>query len=370
MLIINGNRPKMSGAERAVLDWLQASGIPGVAISGSHIPDRSGRDSQEVDLVLLTPDTLVCIEVKGILKRGVNGTLSCHVNPRWSLPGIDGDPVHVRDGDTNPLNQLADAMFNLKGVVSRCGLDVFVPGLVLVEPFGGRITLDKGSVPMPAGRDVLLGGDDTALSGWLDTTARQHPQGWTVERAHTLLSALDQADAVTRDDLAAEGFPNPTPAAGADDDGVVVPLRPTAVIPQAPTGATTPPRTTAPTADRGDLGRSPEEQIHPKTAMLASTAASRAAARNHRIRNAVLIGAATCLLSGGVGVLSHVSASQPSDEPTSSEPAPPPAADAPAPPAPAAPQPPPPAPPAPKPSSGVLFPMDKTCFPFQTDCVR
>ncbi|WP_063046248.1 nuclease-related domain-containing protein [Nocardia pseudovaccinii] len=368
MLIINGTRPKMSGAERAVLAWLQASGIRGVAISGSHIPDRSGRRSQEVDLVLLTPDTLVCIEVKGILKCGVNGTLACHVNPRWSLPGIDGDPVHVRDGDTNPLNQLADAMFNLKAVVSRCKLDVFVPGLVLVEPNAGRITLDKGSVPMPEGRDVLLGGNATALSGWLSTAARQHPQGWTVERAHTLLSALDQADAVTRDALAAEGFPNPAPAAGTDDDGVVVPLRPTVVIPQAPTGATTLPRTTAPTADRGDIGRSPEEQIHPGAAMnLAPTATSRAAARSHWIRNAVLLGAATCLLSGGAAVLSHVSTSQHSDEPTSSEPAPPPAADAPAPQAPAATQPAPPAP-ASKPSSGVLFPTRATCFPFQADC--
>jgi hypothetical protein len=366
MLIINGNRPKMSGAEKAVLARLQASDLPGIAISGCHIPDRNGRDSQEADLVLITPDTLVCIEVKGILKRGVNGMLACGVNSRWSLPGIDGDPVHVRDGDTNPINQVSDAMFNLKGVADRAGLDVFVPGLVMVEPNGGRITLDKGQVPMPTGRDVVLGGDGTALSGWLHTAAHKHPQNWTIERAHTLLTALDLADVVTRNALADEGFPNAIPAA-APNDAVVVQLRPTAVIPQPPTGGATLSRISAPTADRGDLGRSPEEQIRPETVMnLAPTAASRAAARSHRIRNAVLLGAATCLLSGGVGVLSHVSISQHSDEPTSSEPAPPPAAvaDAPAPQAPAAPQ------PAPKPSSGVLFPMGKTCFPFQSDCVR
>jgi hypothetical protein len=368
MLIINGNRPKMSGAEKSVLAWLQASDLSGIAISGCHIPDRSGRTSQEADLMLITPDTLVCIEVKGILERGVNGVLACGVNSRWSLPGINGDPVHVRNGDTNPLGQVADAMFNLKNVTDRAGLDVFVSGLVLIEPHGGSITLDTGQVPLPTGREVLLGGTASALSGWLHTAARKHPQNWTVERVRILLAALDLADVITSVGLADEGFPNTTPAAALSSDAVVVPLRPNTVLPQSPTGGSTVSRTGAPTADRGDLGRSSEEQISPETAMAIATTAAKPLhdAHGRRVRNTVLLGAAMVLISGGVGVMCSVGTDHVQNEhSTSSQPDPLPvgAVNAPAPQTPAMPH---PAPSAPR--KGIDFSGGTACFPFQSDC--
>ncbi|MFI6960015.1 hypothetical protein ACIBJI_41935 [Nocardia sp. NPDC050408] len=367
MLVINGNRPKMSGAERAVIDWLHTVPASGIAISGCHIPDRDGRHSQEADLVLFTPEAVVGIEVKGILKRRAAGVLSCAVNSRWHLPGVDGDPIHVRGGDTNPLEQLAGVMFNLKHVATQAtSHEVFVVGLVLVVPNDGAITLDKGPVPMPTGRDVLLGGDPDDLVDWLNT-ARRRPQAWTADLVHTVLTALGLADAVTRDALRDEGFP----ASLAPESGgaVVVDLYPTA--PSRPTAI--PPRSIAPqpatptrrrVADH-DLGRSPAAVSIPSIDLAPPTGNGPANRNAHRapVRSLVLAGAAISLLVGGSWILANTAdqaGNGNSHEPGSAVVNPQPA-DAPASPA-VEDAPPPHAPPrvvpAPKPP----------CFPFQQGC--
>jgi hypothetical protein len=217
MLIVNGDR-SMSGAEKAVLKRLRGIQAPGIAISGCHVPGRPAgpgarQVGQEVDVVLFTPAALVAIEVKGIVKFGASGTLSCGVNGRWTLAGIEGDPIHVRGNDSNPLEQLAGGMYGLKEIVETAsGGEVFVPGLVVIVPNKGAITLDKGTIPMPTGRDVLL---ESELAGWL-TSLRRRPQTWTAPGVYAVLAALGLAEGtVTYEQLVSAGFADTQPAEAA-----------------------------------------------------------------------------------------------------------------------------------------------------------
>ena len=109
MLVVNAERNK-SGAEQAVVDSLVNSSLPGVAVSGCYIPHRRGKGAGEADLLVVTPYSCTVVEVKGLRER-VSGELSCSANSRWSLPGVTGDPVHVRGGDTNPLVNLVLGCF-------------------------------------------------------------------------------------------------------------------------------------------------------------------------------------------------------------------------------------------------------------------
>ncbi|WP_255528297.1 hypothetical protein [Nocardia sp. XZ_19_369] len=43
------------------------------------------------------------------------------------MPEIDGDPVHVRRNDLNPLNQLSEQTFKLKKLASGLGIDTLSP---------------------------------------------------------------------------------------------------------------------------------------------------------------------------------------------------------------------------------------------------
>ena len=375
MQVINGNRPKMSGAERAVITWLENDcPIPGIAFSGCHVTDRDGRGSQEADLVVFTPETAACVEVKGIRKRHTSGTLSCPVNGRWNLPGIEGDPVHVRAGDTNPLEQLAGVMYSFKHLAAQTAdHDMFIAGLVLVVPNGGSLRLDKGPVPMPTGRDVLLGDDADDLFNWLRIATRRREQPWTAELVTDIAAALGMTDSVSRDELAAIGFPT---AAAPAPSGIVVDLNPT--VDESPLPLTQPiePRPSAARAVEHDLGRPAETRnaaaippLYPAEPDLEVDAR-----RRRPVRAAVLAGAAICLLGGGAWALSNGTNSQAqhgTTHPSTSTAVTPEqaAADAPAPPAEAIPAAPPPAPAAPVDSGPVLFPpADRPCYPFQTNC--
>lgn len=354
MLVYHADR-EMSGPEQKAINWLRSRKSPGIAISGCYIPDR-GR-SYEADLVVITPESSVVIEVKGILER-IGGTLSCPVNSRWSLPGIDGDPVHVRTGDTNPLDQVAAGMFGLKRLAEQVGGEqgLFVAGLVLVVPSpGAAVRLDKGLTPMPTGRDVLRGTDSSELMAWFDRSARRRETPWTAELVLDVLAALGISDAASHTDLLAEGFPTHQ-AMPADPYSAVTGMPPLAASP--------PPATIigGHTSDRVDLGRTGRDDDFPAP-YTPGAESSYAAPRRRRSprRSAVLAAAAFAVVGCGVWYLAD-SGSQSAHQDTSDQQTAP-SSIAEPPPSPT-PEPPPPtqAPPPVAPSTS------HGCYPFQTNC--
>ncbi|RDI64052.1 nuclease-related domain-containing protein [Nocardia pseudobrasiliensis] len=208
MLVVN-ERADAPYSEKIVAQWLRLCNVPGLAVAGGYVPGRGKRASgQEADFIVFTPNTCVCIEVKGTLSR-TGGTLSCPVNGRWSMVGFEGDPVHVRGSDVNPLNQAKSAMFSLKELTaSVTGAERFVSALVVVVPLNGtNVTLDKPpNRMMPKGVDILLGGRPSELFTWFQR-AKFFTPVWTANRVHDMLNALSVNDsAVGLANLIAEGF--------------------------------------------------------------------------------------------------------------------------------------------------------------------
>ncbi|WP_225724678.1 MULTISPECIES: nuclease-related domain-containing protein [unclassified Nocardia] len=210
MLVVN-ERADAPYSEKVVAGWLRSCNVPGCAVAGGYVPGR-GRSAtgQEADFIVFTPNTCVCIEVKGTLSP-IGGMLSCPVNGRWSMPGFSGDPVHVRGSDVNPLNQAKSAMYSLKSITkSTTGAERFVSALVVVVPRSGTtVTLDKPSRRfMPKGVDVLLGDRPHELFAWFQR-GTYHVPVWTVERVHAMFAALGVNDpAASPAVLAAQGFPD------------------------------------------------------------------------------------------------------------------------------------------------------------------
>ncbi|WP_067471557.1 nuclease-related domain-containing protein [Nocardia amamiensis] len=209
MLVVN-ERGDAPYSEKVVAGWLRSCNVPGVAVAGGFVPGRGrGARGQEADFIVFTPNVCVCIEVKGTLSR-TGGQLSCPVNGRWSMPGFAGDPVHVRAGDVNPLNQARSAMFSLKSITaSVTGAERFVSALVVVVPLSGTVvTLNKAPKRfMPKGVDVLLGDRPHELFAWLQR-GRFRASVWTIARVGAMLDALGVNDPATdRAALAAQGFP-------------------------------------------------------------------------------------------------------------------------------------------------------------------
>ncbi|MFI6868875.1 nuclease-related domain-containing protein [Nocardia sp. NPDC050406] len=208
MLVVN-ERTDAPKTERLVADWLRKCRVPGIAVAGAHIPGRHRRDAaQEADFIVFTPNSCVCIEVKGTLSPS-GGTLSCPVNGSWSMSGYEGDPVHVRSGDVNPVNQAKSAMYAVKALTKNAtGAEQFVSALVVIVPrFGTTVTLDKPTRRfMPKGVDIMLGGRPNDLFTWFQR-GTYHQQVWTVPRVQVMLRELGINDpATTPDALASEGF--------------------------------------------------------------------------------------------------------------------------------------------------------------------
>lgn len=210
MLVINGDRSRIPATEKTVLHWLRSwhgeHMIAGVAISGCYIGDhrrRHTRNATEADLVVITPHACVAIEVKGITAP-ISGELSCPANGPWSMPGITGDPVHIRRSDANPFDQVGASTFNLKNLAKQLGIDAFVSGLVLVLPHPG-CTLALAKTDLRTGIDVVVGNPGD-LRAWFHTTVNRRAS-WDAEQAHAVLTALNFGHAVTVYDLIAEGFP-------------------------------------------------------------------------------------------------------------------------------------------------------------------
>ncbi|MFI5721095.1 nuclease-related domain-containing protein [Nocardia sp. NPDC051750] len=252
MLVLNGDRTDIHDTERHVIDWLRTSGLPGVALSGCHTPGG------ETDLVVFTPDAAIVIEVKGLRRRIPDATLWCPNNGRWNVPGIAGDPVHVRPGDTSPWDQLGAKIFGAKNMIEPACGPVRVAGLVLVVAHPGtRITIRPSKGPNPYGSSVLAGHTADDLTGWIRQRTGQRTRGtWTVPRMLAALAALDTGSPLTAAELAAAGFPP------GDTTTAAVPPRPVPAPTAAPFIRTAPaPRPPRPhraprrPGRRGGLGR-------------------------------------------------------------------------------------------------------------------
>ncbi|MET7770259.1 NERD domain-containing protein [Nocardia sp. NPDC005366] len=212
MLVIN-ERAALPRSEQRVLDWMRTwTGqyiIVGLAISGCYVPERHREgDTQEADLVVITPRAVVVIEVKGTVPDATSGVLSVQANGRWRLSGFDGDPIHVRDSDTSPFDQVTNNVFNLKELVRKHHADAYVDGLIVVVPsWESTITLEVESRQHGCG--VVLGSTPGELRAWLHRTSNRKLL-WTAEAVHALLVDLNLGDQLTVEDLLAEGFPSAT----------------------------------------------------------------------------------------------------------------------------------------------------------------
>ncbi|MEU6191839.1 NERD domain-containing protein [Nocardia sp. NPDC047038] len=209
MLVIN-ERTTAPRSEQRVLDWMRSwTGqyvIVGLAISGCYLPDRERKDeTQEADLVVITPRAAVVVEVKGTVPEATSGVLSVQANGRWRLSGYAGDPIHVRDHDSSPFDQVTNNVFNLKTLVRKHNAEAFVDGLiVVVPPKDSNLTLNIES--RRRGCAVVLGAGQADLRAWFHRTASRKLI-WTAERTHALLTDLNLGDQITVDDLVADGFP-------------------------------------------------------------------------------------------------------------------------------------------------------------------
>ncbi|MGW4092780.1 NERD domain-containing protein [Nocardia sp. NPDC004750] len=209
MLVIN-ERTTAPRSEQRVLDWMRSwTGqyvIVGLAISGCYLPDRERKDeTQEADLVVITPRAAVVVEVKGTVPEATSGVLSVQANGRWRLSGYAGDPIHVRDHDSSPFDQVTNNVFNLKTLVRKHNAEAFVDGLiVVVPPRDSNLTLNIES--RRRGCAVVLGAGQADLRAWFHRTASRKLI-WTAERTHALLTDLNLGDQITVDDLVADGFP-------------------------------------------------------------------------------------------------------------------------------------------------------------------
>lgn len=169
--------------------------------------------------------------------------LWCPANGPWSIPGVPGSPVHIRQNDVNPVNQVIGGVFNLKHLTSRAGMDAFISGLVLVMPHP-RCSITLAKRDLPTGMDVLVG-SLPELRTWFQGLARRKAF-WTAEQAHAVLAALNYGHAVTIADLAAQGFTSehpatPTPRPAGPTSGAA--LRAWLAGIEVSTGSAPPPRT-------------------------------------------------------------------------------------------------------------------------------
>jgi len=209
MLIVN-ERAAATRSEQCVLDWMRTwTGqyvIVGLAISGCCLPDRNREGKvREAGLVVITPRAVVVIEAEGTAPEVATGVLSVQADGRWRLSGFEGDPVHVRDSVSSPLDQVTSHVLDLEELVHKRHPDASVDGLVVVvPPREATITLD---IEAPEHGHCVVLGSSAGLRAWFHRTANRKLI-WTAEQAHALLGELRLSHVVTVEDLEAEGFPS------------------------------------------------------------------------------------------------------------------------------------------------------------------
>lgn len=223
MLVIN-NRSTIEPSEARVARWLHNwtgdYAVPGVTIASYHIPNLRTLRSQQIDFVILTPQTITAVEIKGTHPDLTDGEIIAEANGPWRHSESDLDPVHTREQDTHPIDQALSAAYTLKALtVKHNPGSAFVTAVVvIVAPRRLRLTLRAGA--MPTGCDVVLG--NAGLRAWFHRNTHGAPV-WAAEQAYSLLNAMNLGDQLTITDLVAEGFPTledlrraqskPTPAA-------------------------------------------------------------------------------------------------------------------------------------------------------------
>ncbi|WP_280466556.1 nuclease-related domain-containing protein [Nocardia cyriacigeorgica] len=197
MLIINGGREAMPNSERRVLDCLADPALPGVVVSGLFLADRRGR-GRETDAVVLTPDAVAVLEVKGLtvnVAAGGRVVLHTSANARWWAEGHDGDPVHVAPGDNSPFDQLGGRVFDLKSALASVpGGPPYISGVVVAVPPAGAELRVAHSGPLPHGCSVIAADhlDGGELRPWVAGLRRKrgHAPVFTAGRAAAALAAL------------------------------------------------------------------------------------------------------------------------------------------------------------------------------------
>ncbi|MET8650081.1 hypothetical protein ABZW59_09370, partial [Nocardia aurea] len=269
MLVINAARNGVRPTEKRIAGWLgkwtDEYRVAGIVIAGCYVPERGNpRAGREIDLVVITPHVCVAVDVVNILPRA-GGELSCSADGRWSLSGVPDDPVRVRPGDVNPINEVSDAFFDLKACADRVGFDAFVAGLVLVAGHARFPITVEWHGPPPHGCDVEAAGL-SALRRYFRKSAARREVSWDAERVHAFLGALGYADRVTVEQLVAEGFP--TGPARSTDGPVSGASAPSDVRRSSkPRGAgTTDPSVRQAPAARSGPGRPPVTPRNPATA--------------------------------------------------------------------------------------------------------
>ncbi|MFX0579107.1 hypothetical protein [Nocardia nepalensis] len=206
MLVVN-ERAAATRSEQCVLDWMRTwTGqyvIVGLAISGCHLPDRNGAgQAREASLVVITPRAVVVIEAEETAPEAATGVLSVQADGRSRLLGFEGDPVHIRDGDSSSLDQVSSHALDLAELVRKRHPDASVDGLVVVVPLR-----DVTNVEAPEHGNSVVLGSSAGLRAWFHRTANRKLI-WTAEQAHALLGELRLSQVITVEDLEAEGFPS------------------------------------------------------------------------------------------------------------------------------------------------------------------
>ncbi|MGY4099289.1 NERD domain-containing protein [Nocardia sp. R16R-3T] len=208
MLVVNERETQRS--EQSVLDWMRTWNgqyvIVGLAVSGYSIPGgNSGGTTRQLDVVVITPRAVVVIEVQEITAEVTGGVLSVRADGHWQLSGFDGEPVPRSDSD--PFGQVTNDAHLLSQMVRKQHPDALIDRLiVVVPPRDATITLDIES-RKPGGTVVL--GSSAQLRAWfLRTSTRKLI--WTAQQAYELLGEFGLAEAVTIEELVAEGFPSQT----------------------------------------------------------------------------------------------------------------------------------------------------------------
>ncbi|WP_280476448.1 nuclease-related domain-containing protein [Nocardia farcinica] len=206
MLVIDDDTT-IAAAGQLVLDWMRTwTGqfvIVGLAVPGDRLHGRL--DGHRGDLVVLTPRLTLVMEVRGTAPDARDGVLSVRADGRWRLSGYDGDPIPADEPATDAFDRVSGHVATLGELAHRHAPDARVEGLVVVVPPGeSDIRVTAGSGRPRCG--VVVAEDSADLRAWFHRTAGRRLV-WSAEDAHGLLADLGMGEAVSVDDLAAEGFP-------------------------------------------------------------------------------------------------------------------------------------------------------------------
>ncbi|MBF6143615.1 hypothetical protein IU484_26650 [Nocardia farcinica] len=206
MLVIDDDTT-IAAAGQLVLDWMRTwTGqfvIVGLAVPGDRLDGRL--DGHRGDLVVLTPRLTLVMEVRGTAPDARDGVLSVRADGRWRLSGYDGDPIPADEPATDAFDRVSGHVATLAELAHRHAPDARVEGLVVVVPPGeSDIRVTAGSGRPRCG--VVVAEDSADLRAWFHRTAGRRLV-WSAEDAHGLLADLGMGEAVSVDDLAAEGFP-------------------------------------------------------------------------------------------------------------------------------------------------------------------